>query len=87
LNAILLPAVLERNASEKYADLALAVGSGSARTMGIRYLKNGLIRLRRELGMPATLTEAGIDPQKLRLRLPELVKTTPIAASSAAKKR
>lgn len=76
LNAILLPAVLERNASEKYADLALAVGSGSARTMGIRYLKNGLIRLRRELGMPATLTEAGIDPQKLRLRLPELVKTT-----------
>ena len=70
LNAILLPAVMDCNgyaAGEKYAKLASVAGiPGSAQTIALRNLKNGLIRLRRELGMPATLREAGIDPGNLR---------------------
>ena len=58
LNAILLPAVIENNASscgKKYAQLARAAGmGGSADTVALRNLKNGLIRLRRELGLPQT---------------------------------
>ena len=70
LNAILLPAVLECNASYalgKYAALARAAGfSASADTMAVRALKNGLIGLRRELELPQTLAQAGVDLRKLR---------------------
>lgn len=69
LNAILLPSVITCNAygaSEKYARLAQAAGiGGSAVSVGVRNLKNALIRLRRELGMPATLAEAGIKPAQV----------------------
>ena len=67
LNAILLPAVIECNAhaaAERYARVASLAGLGaSAQTVGIRNLKNGLIRLRRELGMPQTLAQAGVKPE------------------------
>ena len=79
LNAILLPAVLEQNApaGEKYGSLARAAGlGGSAKTLGLRNLKNGLIRLRKELGLPATLAQAGIDPVSLGHKLPQLIKST-----------
>ena len=80
LNAILLPAVIGVNAAgagERYARLAQAAGlGGSAVMMGVRNLKNGLIRLRRELGMPATLAEAGIAPHRVWGRMEELVKAT-----------
>lgn len=69
LNAILLPAVVACNAhvcGKKYAELARAGGlGGSADTIALRNLKNGLIRLRRELELPDTLTQAGIDPRSL----------------------
>ena len=69
LNAILLPAVIALNthaAGAKYATIARAAGiSGSAETVAVRSLKNALIRLRRELGMPATLAQAGIDPGRV----------------------
>ena len=78
LNAILLPAVLEHNgktAGKKYADLARFAGlSGAADTLALRNLKNGLIRLRRRLNMPATLQEAGIDLQLLQQKKEELVR-------------
>ena len=77
LNAILLPAVLECNAhaaGEKYAKLAAAAGiGGSARTMGVRNLKNALIRLRRELHIPETLRDAGVDIRLLRRSTDTLV--------------
>lgn len=77
LNAILLPAVIALNApvaGAKYAVLARAAGmGGSADTMAVRNLKNGLIRLRRELGLPATLAQAGIDPAQLRLYQADIV--------------
>ena len=77
LNAILLPSVITCNAygaGEKYARLAQSAGiGGSAVTMGVRNLKNALVRLRRELGMPATLTEAGIKPAVVWGRQKELV--------------
>ncbi len=77
LNAILLPAVVELNAqvcAERYARLAQSAGLGaSARTLGVRSLKNGLVRLRRELGMPATLQEAGVEPQRVWSRADALV--------------
>ena len=77
LNAILIPAVIGLNAqaaTEKYARLARCAGlQGAADSVAVRNLKNGLIRLRRELGMPHTLQEAGIDPRQIRRRAGELV--------------
>ena len=77
LNAILIPAVIGLNAQvagEKYARLARCAGlQGAADSVAVRNLKNGLIRLRRELGMPHTLQEAGIDPRQIRRRAGELV--------------
>ena len=70
LNAILLPAVVEVNApaaAEKYAEVARAAGlGGAADTVALRNLKNGLVRLRKELRLPATLAQAGIEPQKVQ---------------------
>ena len=67
LNAILLPAVIGSNAhvaQKKYAQLARAAGmGGSADTIAVRNLKNGLMRLRRELSLPETLSQAGVSPR------------------------
>ena len=80
LGAILLPAVISCNAhicGDKYAILARAVGlPGAAEAVAVRSLKNGLIRLRREMEMPQTLKEAGVDPREVWHRTPELVKAT-----------
>ena len=38
---------------------------GSADTVALRNLKNGLIRLRRELALPETLAQAGIPPRSV----------------------
>ena len=77
LNAILLPAVIGVNghaAGEKYTRLACGAGlSGSSAVMGVRNLKNGLTALRRQLGLPGSLTEAGIDFQQLRQNIPSVV--------------
>ena len=45
-------------------------------TVAVRNLKNALQRLRREMGMPQTLKEAGIDPRQVWHRAPEVVKAT-----------
>ena len=69
LNAILLPAVVEANsaANSQYADLARRAGlGGSADTVAVRNLKNALQRLRKELNLPATLSQAGIPPREVR---------------------
>lgn len=80
LSGILLPAVIDCNAhraQEKYAQLARGAGLiGSTDTAAVQNLKTALVRLRRELGMPATLTQAGIDPRQLRHRTGEIVKIT-----------
>jgi 1-propanol dehydrogenase len=64
LNAILLPEVIACNAAacgKQYASLARSIGlEGRSETLGVRNLKNALIRLRKELGLPGTLQEAGI---------------------------
>ena len=77
LNAILLPEVIGCNAhaaGEKYGFLARAAGiPGSADTVAVRNLKNALIRLRKELHMPATLAEAGVDPRSVWHRMEEIV--------------
>lgn len=70
LNAILLPSVVSVNAQaagSQYARLAREAGfPGSADTLAVRNLKNGLIRLRRELRLPQTLAQAGVRPQDVR---------------------
>lgn len=70
LNAILLPTVIALNASAaggKYAALSRNAGLGGAvENMGVRNLRNALIRLRRELKLPGTLADAGVSPAKLR---------------------
>jgi alcohol dehydrogenase class IV len=77
LNAILLPAVISCNAhmaGEKYAALSRSAGlGGSVDTLAVRNLKNGLVRLRRELDLPETLAQAGIDPKEVRFRSKDIV--------------
>lgn len=77
LNAILLPAVVAVNAQqagERYAALARAAGfAGSAASVAVRNLRGGLIRLRRELRLPATLAEAGIPSKDLRRNLQHIL--------------
>ena len=79
LNAILLPAVIGSNAhaaGEEYARLAAETGiGGSAQSLAVRNLKNALIRLRRQLQMPDSLYEAGVDPQKLRRNMDALTQS------------
>ncbi len=80
LNAILLPAVITCNsgaAGQKYAQLARAAGlGGSADTIAVRNLKNGLVRLRRELNLPETLAQAGVAPRTVWANVEEIVKAT-----------
>ena len=70
LNAILLPAVIDCNthgAEDKYAAIAAGAGIlGSAKSVAVRNLKNGLVRLRRELDMPDSLAAAGVDTRQVR---------------------
>jgi len=77
LNAILLPAVISCNAyaaAEKYAKLARAAGiGGSADTVAVRNLRSGLVRLRTELRLPGTLSQAGIDPRQVWHSMDDLV--------------
>ena len=78
LNAILLPQVIRANseagAGDRYGELALMSGlcSGS-RTLGVRNLISGLIRLRRQLGLPGSLRETGISEKDFHSALQELV--------------
>ena len=77
LNAILLPAVVGVNAEavgDKYAALARAAGlGGTAMAVGVRNLKNGLVRLRKELNLPGTLAQAGVKPGLVRQKAGEIV--------------
>ena len=63
--AMLLPAIIGCNAhaaGKRYAELSRAAGmGGSNEGTGTRNLRTGLLRLRRELGMPGTLVQAGVD--------------------------
>ena len=80
LNAILLPSVIACNAhaaGHKYAEMARAAGiSGSADTVAVRNLRNGLIRLRKELNLPETLAQAGISPREVWSQTAEIVEAT-----------
>lgn len=80
LNAVLLPAVVSSNAlvaGKQYAELARGAGlGGSADAIGVRNLKNGLIRLRRELNLPETLAQAGIPPREIWRNADALVEAT-----------
>jgi len=80
LNAILLPAVVSCNSKccgEKYASLARSAGiGGSADSLAVRNLKNALVGLRRALGLPRTLKEAGIDPRQVRHHTPAIITAT-----------
>ena len=80
LNAIVLPAVIGYNgetSGKKYADLARAAGiEGSADTIALRNLRNGLIRLRRDLKLPETLAQAGVSHRELKAATEEIVRAT-----------
>ena len=77
LNGILLPAVLEYNASaclSSYASLARQAGiSAGADPVAFRALKNGLVRLRRSLELPENLVQAGIKGADVRRKMDALI--------------
>lgn len=77
LNAILLPSVVSLNshtAGAKYAALARRAGlGGSADTIAVRNLKNGLVHLRKQLQLPATLQQAGVEPRQVHAKTDEIV--------------
>lgn len=92
LNAILLPSVVASNAivaGGKYAVLAREAGlGGSADSMAVRNLKNGLVRLRRELRLPETLKDAGIAPREVwsaTQKIVEAVMADPCCATNPMK--
>ena len=70
LNPILLPRVIGFNAAvagARYAEIARAAGiGGSVDTIAVRNLRGGLCRLRRELGLPETLAQAGVSPADVK---------------------
>ena len=80
LGAILLPAVVSCNAhaaGKRLAELSRAAGlGGSSEAVGVRNLKTALIRLRRELGMPPTLTRAGVNPRWVWSNVGRIVELT-----------
>ena len=80
LNAILLPAVIGVNShavGAKYAAVARRAGfAGTADTVAVRNLKNGLIRLRKELNMPSTMAQAGVDPHQVWRAAGDIVKAS-----------
>ena len=76
LNAILLPAVMSRTPATAYACLARKAGvEGVSDTIGARNLRTALVGLRKAVGLPATLAQAGVAPAQVRNALPELVET------------
>lgn len=78
LGAILLPAVLEANSREllpRYGMLARQAGMNSASDfMAVKELKTAILSLRRQLGLPETLRQAGISPETLKNALPEVLR-------------
>ena len=78
LNAILLPSVIGFNtgiAGAKYAGLARAAGiGGSVEAIAVRNLRGSLCRLRRELGLPETLAQAGVNPADVKAAEAEIIK-------------
>ena len=80
LNAILLPSVIECNAGvcgDKYAQLSRNLGlSSGTEILAIRALKNAILRLRRNLRLPNSLSECGVSPAAVQEQLPQLVEST-----------
>ena len=80
LNAILLPAILDCNAPKtghRYAELSRRLGfSTGTDPVALRAFKNALIRLRSQLRLPNTLSEAGISPSALRSKKAALTEAT-----------
>ena len=91
LNAILLPVVIGFNApvsGAKYAEFARAAGiGGSVEAIAVRNLRGSLCRLRRELGLPETLAEAGVDPAAVRAACGEIAATAVADPCCAANPR
>ena len=49
---------------------------GAAEAIGVRNLRNGLVRLRKELQMPQTLAQAGIPPGEVMAQASAIVQAT-----------
>lgn len=77
LGGILLPLVMDFNrdaALKQYAGLARFCGHGAAtELLAFRALRGALLRLRRQLQLPGTLEEAGVDGARLESLMDSLV--------------
>ncbi len=96
LNAILLPSVIDANASvcsHRYAQITRKIGlSSGSDLIALRALKSALIRLRRNLKLPETLLQAGLSPTQIQEKMDALVtaalsdpccKTNPVKPNEA----
>ncbi|MBQ3215690.1 MAG: iron-containing alcohol dehydrogenase [Oscillospiraceae bacterium] len=93
LNAILLPVVMTHCPSGRYATLARLTGlEGQSDTIAQRNLRAVLVRLRKGLGLPATLAQAGISPCQIHAKTSAIVtaaladpccKTSPVPVTEA----
>jgi len=76
LTGVLLPFVMDFNrdaALKQYAAAARLCGHGAAtELLAFRGLRSALVRLRRQLQLPSTLAEAGVDREALTAALKEL---------------
>ena len=79
LNAILLPEVITCNlpaAGAAYSAVARRLGLGeSSDTIAVRNLRNALLRLRKQLQLPSTLQEAGVEPWELQANMEKILET------------
>lgn len=76
LCAMLLPNVMTVNtsASPQYVRLAKLCGVSSAtERLSLRSLTAAIVRLRTALGMPATLRQAGIEPENIAELIPQIM--------------
>ena len=77
--SVLLPVTVEYSGgrgAKQYAAMARACGMGGSEAAAPQTLKLRLVQLRRELGLPQTLNQAGIPPERLWGNIRRIVELT-----------
>ncbi|MDH6363333.1 1-propanol dehydrogenase [Enterococcus sp. PF1-24] len=100
MNTILMPAViacnsqlaatgaLENSAAKKYQQLANLLGAETNNPrVGVNYLIRKIVKLRKALDMPATLSEFGIEKEQVSSLIPEIAEAALVDGCTATNPR